>query len=100
VFVFSGRRRHTRFSRDWSSDVCASDLAASYASTSGGAPTSEAPRGPMSQMLRTLLSGHVPADPTEARHLAQMREAVENLAAPLRSEERRVGKAGISHMSP
>src|SRR5690606_29102899 len=23
---FSGRRRHTRFSRDWSSDVCASDL--------------------------------------------------------------------------
>ncbi|HLT31937.1 MAG TPA: NUDIX hydrolase [Myxococcaceae bacterium] len=37
----------------------------------------------MSQMLRTLLSGHVPADPAEARHLAQMREAVENLAAPL-----------------
>src|SRR5690606_40942372 len=26
-FVFSSRRRHTRFSRDWSSDVCASDLA-------------------------------------------------------------------------
>src|SRR5690606_24992575 len=23
---FSGRRRHTRFSRDWSSDVCSSDL--------------------------------------------------------------------------
>src|SRR5690606_39483219 len=23
----SGRRRHTRFSRDWSSDVCSSDLA-------------------------------------------------------------------------
>src|SRR5690606_40774271 len=23
---FSGRRRHTRFSRDWSADVCSSDL--------------------------------------------------------------------------
>src|SRR5690606_40483795 len=27
VFFFSSRRRHTRFSRDWSSDVCSSDLA-------------------------------------------------------------------------
>src|SRR5690606_40013258 len=26
-FFFSSRRRHTRFSRDWSSDVCSSDLA-------------------------------------------------------------------------
>src|SRR5690606_40796892 len=25
---FSSRRRHTRFSRDWSSDVCSSDLGA------------------------------------------------------------------------
>src|SRR5690606_39827094 len=25
---FSSRRRHTRFSRDWSSDVCSSDLVA------------------------------------------------------------------------
>src|SRR5690606_39794702 len=28
VFFFSSRRRHTRFSRDWSSDVCSSDLTA------------------------------------------------------------------------
>src|SRR4029434_2271446 len=26
VFVFSSRRRHTRFKCDWSSDVCSSDL--------------------------------------------------------------------------
>src|SRR5256884_2490028 len=26
VFFFSSRRRHTRCSRDWSSDVCSSDL--------------------------------------------------------------------------
>src|SRR5690606_40272144 len=25
-FFFSSRRRHTSFSRDWSSDVCSSDL--------------------------------------------------------------------------
>src|SRR2546422_2474782 len=28
LFFFSSRRRHTRCSRDWSSDVCSSDLAA------------------------------------------------------------------------
>src|SRR5687768_17649707 len=27
LFFFSSRRRHTRCSRDWSSDVCSSDLA-------------------------------------------------------------------------
>src|SRR5699024_11322626 len=27
-FVFSSRRRHTRSKRDWSSDVCSSDLVA------------------------------------------------------------------------
>src|SRR5690606_24382351 len=26
VFFFSSRRRHTSFSRDWSSDVCSSDM--------------------------------------------------------------------------
>src|SRR5690606_26894929 len=29
-FFFSSRRRHTRFSRDWSSDVCSSDLLSAY----------------------------------------------------------------------
>src|SRR5690606_40276052 len=29
-FFFSSRRRHTRFSRDWSSDVCSSDLTRGY----------------------------------------------------------------------
>src|SRR5690606_3130518 len=33
---FSSRRRHTRFSRDWSSDVCSSDL---IKTTSGGTPS-------------------------------------------------------------
>src|SRR5690606_18326444 len=39
LFFFSSRRRHTRFSRDWSSDVCSSDL-----QTRGGAPASRGGR--------------------------------------------------------
>src|SRR5699024_11319928 len=31
IFFFSSRRRHTRSKRDWSSDVCSSDLAFSLA---------------------------------------------------------------------
>src|SRR6266436_10373514 len=34
-FFFSSRRRHTRCSRDWSSDVCSSDLAAINRARSG-----------------------------------------------------------------
>src|SRR5699024_11665162 len=30
VFFFSSRRRHTRSKRDWSSDVCSSDLYQPY----------------------------------------------------------------------
>src|SRR5258707_5814352 len=30
VFFFSSRRRHTRYWRDWSSDVCSSDLFAAF----------------------------------------------------------------------
>src|SRR2546429_9640269 len=33
-FFFSSRRRHTRCSRDWSSDVCSSDLVAAMRDTS------------------------------------------------------------------
>src|SRR3712207_8875587 len=29
-FFFSSRRRHTRYWRDWSSDVCSSDLSEAY----------------------------------------------------------------------
>src|SRR3989449_3803093 len=35
-FFFSSRRRHTRCSRDWSSDVCSSDLAFAATNEAGG----------------------------------------------------------------
>src|SRR5437868_9339756 len=34
-FFFSSRRRHTRSKRDWSSDVCSSDLARKYLGEAG-----------------------------------------------------------------
>src|SRR2546429_5772294 len=37
-FFFSSRRRHTRCSRDWSSDVCSSDLLAAPSEDSRFAP--------------------------------------------------------------
>src|SRR6266496_6298160 len=50
-FFFSSRRRHTRSLRDWSSDVCSSDLPpprppAAGAAGRGGAGTSPGRRGP------------------------------------------------------
>src|SRR5439155_13319859 len=38
-FFFSSRRRHTRWPRDWSSDVCSSDLIGAWL------PAEIAPRG-------------------------------------------------------
>src|SRR5258707_11789988 len=35
-FFFSSRRRHTRYWRDWSSDVCSSDLAPTLANLASG----------------------------------------------------------------
>src|SRR5256884_5824583 len=35
-FFFSSRRRHTRCSRDWSSDVCSSDLLVNNAGVNDG----------------------------------------------------------------
>src|SRR2546422_8373620 len=37
LFFFSSRRRHTRCSRDWSSDVCSSDLTVALGTNPGGA---------------------------------------------------------------
>src|SRR5699024_11411470 len=41
-FFFSSRRRHTRSKRDWSSDVCSSDLAGTVSAALCCAPDSTA----------------------------------------------------------
>src|SRR3984893_18953875 len=69
-FFFSSRRRHTRWPRDWSSDVCSSDL------------------GDRSRMAGVGLAGRMivfnPRDYNSGE----------------RSEERRVGKEGRSRWAP
>src|SRR5690606_40669654 len=77
-FFFSSRRRHTRFSRDWSSDVCSSDLAAFAAAL------------PRRWVARRFPQSVADFPELEIRHLCwtfRRRRAVRR-----RSEERRVGK--------
>src|SRR2546429_2872597 len=53
-FFFSSRRRHTRCSRDWSSDVCSSDLynnSRRFASTGRIPPKMNLPRRDCSAVL-------------------------------------------------
>src|SRR3989449_8638718 len=63
-FFFSSRRRHTRCSRDWSSDVCSSDLA-----EQGGARWSSEARS------RLGLYAHVPGVGGFAHHVLAVRLA-------------------------
>src|SRR5207247_5504171 len=42
VFFFSSRRRHTRSTRDWSSDVCSSDLVPHYRNAGTSVVTNKA----------------------------------------------------------
>src|SRR3989449_3931384 len=58
-FFFSSRRRHTRCSRDWSSDVCSSDLtgAATAETTAQAAPVPPAAAAPLSQAQAISLGG-------------------------------------------
>src|SRR5690606_41175538 len=74
IFFFSSRRRHTRFSRDWSSDVCSSDLV-QHETTPGVVHHFE----PQAQIVQQ-----------QAVAEADQREAV--VFEKGRSEERRVGK--------
>src|SRR5438067_5829004 len=84
-FFFSSRRRHTRSKRDWSSDVCSSDLPLNLV----GIVTPEA-RVPAIAGNRVLFRDGVAIaalDGGELRRLAQS-----DLEDDTRSEERRVGK--------
>src|SRR3712207_6878924 len=50
-FFFSSRRRHTRYWRDWSSDVCSSDLGDTNpgGKVNGGEPVDPADQAAISQ---------------------------------------------------
>src|SRR5207245_7707242 len=91
------RRRHTRCYRDWSSDVCSSDLRLQGARSPSGRPQQfwQVETFEESEVLRDSAPGQVRhrggggvVPPSVPR--LKMRGAT--LLGPLRSEERRVGK--------
>src|SRR5690625_7303532 len=73
VFFFSSRRRHTRWPRDWSSDVCSSDLAVKTFET-----------------VKEEAGDDAPEEFAEETGLDYSEKEDGNYS--LRSEERRVGK--------
>src|SRR5207247_6420223 len=85
-FFFSSRRRHTRSTRDWSSDVCSSDLATATATlTSTPTSTETVTFTPTATGIATPTATLTP-NPMLVGHVTwQGRVAA-------RSEERRVGK--------
>src|SRR3712207_8653578 len=91
-FFFSSRRRHTRYWRDWSSDVCSSDLAAAKRGWTVDTVTSH----------QAALDA-VAADPAAVAAVGGYESDISAQAMQtktLRSEERRVGKEGRSRWSP
>src|SRR5207302_2221073 len=100
---FSSRRRHTRFSRDWSSDVCSSDLekktihyslfAIRYSLLANAALISATP----SSLAHSAGPAMAP--------ISQPRGSTSKVVgspkpSPMRSEERRVGKESRPEGSP
>src|SRR5436305_14058189 len=79
-FFFSSRRRHTRCGRDWSSDVCSSDLLSNSPLMLGVVAFA----GYTPILLVSLFAGVV-VDHVDRRRLIVLSQ---------RSEERRVGKEG------
>src|SRR5438067_4338270 len=88
VFFFSSRRRHTRSKRDWSSDVCSSDLLHTYGDLR------PCPREQITVRMQVLF-GLVAAVADGVREIDRRVSAAE-----IRSEERRVGKECRSRWWP
>src|SRR5207245_4727161 len=92
------RRRHTRCYRDWSSDVCSSDLFSSASTTACGFSRAllRRDRGARRARLRPLHAAREAAGgggrAAEGAPLAMRIEVICTGDEVLRSEERRVGK--------
>src|SRR5690349_22297679 len=87
IFFFSSRRRHTRSLRDWSSDVCSSDLLSGIFNTGGGRGTRTKPATERGKDLETSVT-------------LSFEQALSGAQIPVRSEERRVGKECRCRGSP
>src|SRR5258707_11843168 len=94
-FFFSSRRRHTRYWRDWSSDVCSSDL-------HWRAVRCRAAMGSVTRISSRTSRPATPATAASSHHSTRGARlgAMASSGVILRSEERRVGKECRSRWSP
>src|SRR5258707_13705307 len=67
LFFFSSRRRHTRYWRDWSSDVCSSDLR-----TEAAPEHTRAVAEHLDRSIRQILSGGAVIETNRAAILAAL----------------------------
>src|SRR5690606_40688097 len=100
-FFFSRRRQHTRFSRDWSSDVCSSDL---FSGSSSFLTTSHANFSQTSSFFLESYPRPLPLGLLGS--LSSSKPSLESSpntklsSSDKRSEERRVGKECRSRGQP
>src|SRR5207253_4082949 len=99
--ISSSRRRHTSWPRDWSSDVCSSDLANSQQSSPCRCHRHLRADGlevTMAATWRVLLAVCLTVFVTVFLGLSVLAQT--HAQTPARSEERRVGKERRSRASP
>src|SRR5438876_3622245 len=86
LFFFSSRRRHTRWTGDWSSDVCSSDLFVTVTGSEGVVSVE------MHASAGATLTGRVVLEGAGAPNRGNVELSAVPADPDLRSEERRVGK--------
>src|SRR5207253_6084114 len=94
-FFFSSRRRHTRWPRDWSSDVCSSDLEPVEERRFAGIRVSDQRHHWIWHTFAALAM-----QPARSLHLFEVALDPRDPLFDHRSEERRVGKECRSRLSP
>src|SRR5690606_39812693 len=99
-FFFSSRRRHTSFSRDWSSDVCSSDLVRRSQETLLPLLLRSAVIRLYGPLTSALCARRPSSGPVLLKYAAMPRTYGQCSTRPgIRSEERRVGKEYKSRRS-
>src|SRR3712207_7809698 len=96
VFFFSSRRRHTRYWRDWSSDVCSSDLCTLNVEGSASRCAADSVCVPWQWGVRVYVI-QLQLAPVRT---SPVKEPAWKGVVIARSEERRVGKECRSRWSP
>src|SRR5207253_4031953 len=96
-FFFSSRRRHTRWPRDWSSDVCSSDLVAM--NLLAGRPCHFILLSMRGRVLFDDFAHHENGSASLQTYCPQIERRSPARAWGTRSEERRVGKECRSRWS-